>query len=64
MIQKGNATLFWAFPKDFLAADVDRSIYLHVTSSNALFCMHYVGNMIYHKFLHSDISYMFTEEKR
>ena len=56
MIQKGN------LPKDYFAADVDRSKCLLATSSNAFFCTHYVGNMIYHKFSHDDISYRINGE--
>ena len=63
MIQKGNTTLLQRFPKDYFAADADRSKYLHTTSSNALFCMHYVGNVIYHKFSHDDVSYRFNGKK-
>ena len=37
MIQKRNATLLQRFPKAYFAVDVDRSIRLHVTSSNTLF---------------------------
>ena len=48
------------FPKDYFAADIDRSKCLHATSSNVLFCMQYVGNVIYHNLLHGDISYMFN----
>ena len=61
-IQKGNATLLSHFPKDYFAADVDRSKYLHATSSKALFCTHYVGNVIYHKFSHDDVYIRFTGE--
>ena len=60
MIQNGNATLLQRFPKDYFAADVDRSKCLYATSFNALFCMHYVGNVIYHKFAHGDVSYRFN----
>ena len=42
MIQKGNATLLQRLPKGYFAVDVDRSKCLHATSSNALFCTHYV----------------------
>ena len=45
-----------------MAADVDLSKCLHATSSNAFFCMHYVGNMIYHKFSHDDVCYRFSGE--
>ena len=31
-----------------------------VFKANTLFCMHYVGNVIYHKFSHSDVSYRFN----
>ena len=47
MIQKGNATLL-RFPKDYFAADVDRNKYLHATSSNAVFSVHYFSNLIDH----------------
>ena len=60
MIQKGNATLLRCFPKDYFAADVDRRKCLHTTSSNALFWTQYIGNMIYHKFSHGDVSYRFN----
>ena len=60
MIQKGNTTLLQCFPKDYFAADADRSKCLHMTSSNALLWMHYVGNVIYHKFSHDDVSYKFN----
>ena len=56
MIQKGNVTLLQRLPNDLFAADVDKKC-LHATSSNALFCTHYVGNVIYHKFSHDDVSY-------
>ena len=62
MIQKGNATLLQRFPKDYFAADIDRSKCLHATSSNALVCTHYVGNVIYHKFAPGDVSYGFNGE--
>ena len=45
------------FPKDYFAADFDRSKCLHATSSNVLFCMHCIGNVIYHKFSHGDVCY-------
>ena len=63
MIQKGNAKLLQRFPKDYFAADVDRSKCLHSTSSNAIFCMHYVGNVIYQTFSHGDVSYRFNGKK-
>ena len=44
MIQKGKSTLLQCFRKTF-AADVARSKYLHVTSSNASFCTHYVDDV-------------------
>ena len=47
MIQSGNATLLQRFPKDCFVVDVAMSKCLHATSSNALFCTHYVGNMNY-----------------
>ena len=62
MMQKGNTTLLQRFPKDYFAADVDRSKRLHATSSNELFCMHYVGNVIYHTFSHGDVFYRFNGE--
>ena len=58
----GNATLLRCFPKDYLAADVDRSKCLHATSSNALFCTHYVGNVIYHKVSHGGVSDRFNRK--
>ena len=60
MIQKGNVTLLQRFPKDYFTADVDRSECLYATSSNALFCTHYVGNVIYHKLSHGDVCYRFN----
>ena len=60
MIQKGNATLLQRFPKDYFAEDVNGSKCLNATLSDALFCMHYVGKVIYHKFSHSDVSYRFN----
>ena len=57
MILKGNETLLQHFPKDYLAGDIDRSKCFLVTSSNTLFCKHYVGNVINHKFSHDDIPY-------
>ena len=59
MIQKGNVTLLQHFPKDYFAVDVDRSKCLYM-SLNTLFCTHYVGNMIYHKFSNGDVSYRFN----
>ena len=44
MIQSGNATLLKRFSKDCFAVDVEMSKCLHMRSSNALFCTHYVGN--------------------
>ena len=63
MIQKPNAILLQRLSKDYFAADADRSKCLHITSSNALVCTHYVGNAIYNKFLHGDASYRFNGEK-
>ena len=51
MIQKEIATLLRRSQKDFFAADF---------SSKALFCTHYVGNVIYHNFSHGDVSYRFN----
>ena len=62
MIQKGNTTLLHGFPEDYFAVDADRSKCLHVTSSNALFCTHYIGNVICHKVSHDDFSYRFNGE--
>ena len=62
MIQKGNAMLLRCFPKDYFAADVNKSKCSHATSSKALFYVHYVGNVIYHKVSHSDVSYRFDGE--
>ena len=53
-------TLLQRFPNDFFAADTDRNKCLHATSSNALFCTHYIGNVIYHKFAHGEVSYRFN----
>ena len=33
---------------------------LHANTSNALCCTHYIANVIYHNFLHSDVSYGFN----
>ena len=63
MIQKGSATLLQCFPKAYFAADVDRSKCLYVTSSNMLFYMHYIGNVICHKFSPGDVSYRFNAKK-
>ena len=60
MIQIGNVTLLQSFPKDYFAAEVDRSECLHVTSSNTLFCTHYIGNVFYHKFSYGEVSYRFS----
>ena len=60
MIQKRYATLLQRLPKDYYAADVDRSKCLHTTLSNALFCMHYFGKVIENKFSH--VSYMINGE--
>ena len=61
--QKANLTLLRCFPKDYFAADVKRSKCLHATSSKMLFCMYYVGNVIYHNFSRGDVSYMFNGGK-
>ena len=63
MIQKGNMALLRCVPKDYLTADIDRSKCLHAMSSNALFCTPDVGNVIYHKFSHGDVSYSFKEKR-
>ena len=55
---KENVTLLQHFPKDCFAVDANSSKCLHATSSNVLFCTHYVGNMIYHNFSHSDVSHI------
>ena len=47
MIQSGNATLLQRFSKNYFAVDVEMSKCLHATSSNTLFCMHYIGNVSY-----------------
>ena len=60
MKQKGNATLLQRFPKDYFTADIYRSKCLHETSLKVLFCKHYIGNVIYHKFAHGDVSYGFS----
>ena len=60
MMQKRSTTLLQRFPKEYFAADSDRSKCLHATSSNALFFTHYVGNVIFFKFSHDDISYRFN----
>ena len=50
----------YGFAQDYFAADIDISKCLHVMSSNTLFCTHYAGKEIYHKFSHSDVSYRFN----
>ena len=62
MIQKGNVTLLPRLPKDYFAGDIDRRKCLHATSSNTLFWMHYVGNVICHEFSDGDISYRINGE--
>ena len=47
VIQSGNATLLQRFSKDYFAVAVEMTKCLHATSSNALFCTHYVGNVNY-----------------
>ena len=42
MIQKGNETLLQRFPKDYFAADVDRSK-----------CLHESSNVVKHALLHA-----------
>ena len=59
-IQVGTTTLLQRFLKDYFAADFDRCTCLHATSSNALLCTHYLGNVIYHKHSHDDVSYRFN----
>ena len=61
-IQKDNVTLLQCFPKDYFAGNMHWSKCFLATSSKALFCMQYVGNLIYHKFSHGDTSYMFNGE--
>ena len=51
MIQSGNATLLQRFANDYFAVDVEMSNCLHATSSNTLFCTHYVGNVNYRSFI-------------
>ena len=62
MIQKRNAIVLQRLSKEYFAGDIDRSKCLHITSSNALFYTHYVGNAIYHKFSHGDVSCRFDGE--
>ena len=64
MIQKRSTRLLQHFPKDYFVADVDRSKCLHAMSSNALalFCTHYVDNVIYRKFTHDDVTYRVNRE--
>ena len=45
MIQKVRSTLLQCFPKNSFAADVARSKHLRSTSSNVLFCTHYVDDV-------------------
>ena len=49
MTQKRKTTLLRRFPKDHFAADVEIST-------------HYIGNVIDHKFSHSDVSYGFNRK--
>ena len=51
MMQKGKLTLLQCFPKNSIAADVVRNKCLHMTSSNAPFCMHYVDNVNYYSLI-------------
>ena len=41
---------------DVFVGYCDRSKCLHATSSNALIYMHYVGNVVYHKFSHGALT--------
>ena len=50
------------FLKSYFASDVNSSKCLHATSSNALLCMHYVDDVIYHIFSHGDVSDRFCGE--
>ena len=47
MIHKGELTPLQCFPKNYFPGDVDRSKCIHATSSNALFCTHYIDDMNY-----------------
>ena len=40
---------------DFFAAEGDCSKCLHATSSNVLFCTHYISNVDYYKFSHVNV---------
>ena len=53
IIQEG---IISTFPNDYFAADVDKNKYLHAKSLSELLCTHYVGNVIYYKFSHGDLS--------
>ena len=47
------------FLKNYFASDVNSSKCLHAMSSNALFCKHYIDDVIYHLFSHGDVSIRF-----
>ena len=52
---KSVSLRFFFFKNDF-ASNVNSSKCLHATSSNALFCTHYVDDVMYHIFSHGDVS--------
>ena len=54
MLLKGKST-FCDVLKNYYASGVSSKC-LHATSSNALFCTHYVNDVIYHVFSHGDVS--------
>lgn len=59
MIEKENLRFYQRFLKDYFAADVDGRTCLHVTSVNALFCMHYIHCDL-SSLIHGDMSYRFN----
>ena len=65
MIHKGKWILLQCFPKNSLAADVDRSKCLHATSPNAPFCAHYVDDVKYCSLITVNVMLeLFTKKKK
>ena len=64
MIQKEMRHCCNVFQRTLFAAGVDRRKCLHATSSKVLFCTHYVDDVNYHKFSHSDVSNRFNRKKK
>ena len=48
--------IFAIFLKNYFASDVKSSKCLHAMQSNALFCTHYVGDVIHRILSHGEIS--------